>query len=60
MQSDVVCVNGCGDGVLPASMDGQRRLRKSMMLRGAVYAILVHERAYAWRTTAQGNDSFFL
>ena len=44
MQSDVVCVNGCGDGVLPASMDGQRRLRKSMMLRGAVYAILVHER----------------
>ena len=60
MQSDVVCVNGCGDGVLPASMDGQRRLRKSMMLRGAVYAILVHERAYAWRTTAQGNDCFVL
>ena len=27
MQSEVVCVNCCGDGVLPASMDGQRRLR---------------------------------
>ena len=34
MQSDVVCVNFCGDGVLPASMEGQRRLRKSMMLCG--------------------------
>ena len=59
MQSEVVCVNCCGGGVLPASMDGQRRL-KSMMLRGAVYAILVHERAYAWRTTAQGNDCYVL
>ena len=62
MQSEVVCVNCCGGGVLAASMDGQRRLRKSMsmVLYGAVYAILVHERAYAWRTTAQGNDCFAL
>ena len=56
MQSDVVCVNFCGVGVLPASMEGQRRLRKSMGCCMVLYAILVHERAYAWRTTAQGND----
>ena len=43
MQSDVVCVNGCGGGVA-AQRVGQRRLRKSMVLYGAVYAILVHER----------------
>ncbi len=59
MQSDVVCVNFCGVGVA-AQRVGQRRLRKSMVLYGAVYAILVHERACAWRTTAQGNDCFAL
>ena len=40
MQSEVVCVNFCGVGVA-AQRVGQRRLRKSMGLYGA---ILVHER----------------
>ena len=60
MQSEVVCVNFCGDGVLLARMEGQRRLRKIMVLYGAVYAVLVHERACAWRTTLQGNDLLIL
>ena len=59
MQREVVCVNCCGDGVFPASMEGQRRLRKSMVLYGAVYAILVHERLrVAQHCAGQYFDSF--
>ena len=59
MQSDVVCVNFCGDGVA-AQRVGQRRLRKSMGAMLDDGAILVHETAGAWRTTTQGNDYYVL